>query len=115
MSFNEDELKKVQSMTSGVLKGKARSAIANTIREYEPKIQAAKSLAPEDGQKAFLVLTNHASKQRHIALQSGASSFNNSAWTAAATVENWLHELMGGDPQGIESVEAIIQELRARA
>ncbi|MFT4789926.1 MAG: hypothetical protein ACJAUL_003644 [Paraglaciecola sp.] len=115
MSFNEEELKKVQSMTSGALKGKARSAIADTIREYDPKIQHAKSLAPEYGQKALLVLTNHASKQRHLALQGSVSSFNNSAWTAAATVENWLHELMGGDEQGIQSVEAIIEQLRARA
>jgi hypothetical protein len=115
MSFNEDELKKVQSMTSGALKGKARLAIADTIREYDPKIQAAKSLAPEDGQKALLVLSNYASKQRHLAFQSGAGSYNNSAWTAAATIENWLHELMGGDVEGIQSVEAIIEQLRARA
>lgn len=114
MSFNEDELRKIKSKTSGFLKGKARAAIASAIKEYEPKIQAAKSLPPEDRKKALLALVNQATDQRHIALQNGANSYGNPAWAGAATVESWLHELMGGDAQGIQNVEAIIHELRAR-
>ncbi len=115
MSFNEEELKKIKSKTSGFLKGKARLAIANAIREYEPQIQAAKSLSGEDKTRALLALVNQATRQRHVALQSGANSYSNPAWAAAATVESWLHELMGGDQQGIQNVEALIHELRDRA
>ena len=115
MSFNEDELRKIKNRTSGFLKGKARSAIANAIKEYEPKIHDAKPLIPEERKKALLALVNQATDQRHVALHSGAPSSSNPAWAAAATVESWLHELMGGDPQGVQNVEAIIQELRARA
>lgn len=115
MSFNEDELMKIRSKTSGWFKSKARSAISNAISSYKPEIEVAKSLAAPERKKTLLALANKATDERHIALQSGANSYSNPAWAAAATVESWLHELMNGDPQGIKNVEAIINELHARA
>jgi len=115
MSFNEDELKKIRSKTSGLFKAKARSAISSAISTYKPKIEIAKSLADSERKKALLALLNQAADERHVALQSGANSYGNQAWAAAATVESWLHELMGGDPQGIKNVEAIINQLHFRA
>jgi len=114
MSFNEDELKKIRNKTSGWFKAKTRSAISNAISSYKPKIEIAKSLDAPEQKKALLALVNQATNERHIALQSGANSYSNPAWAASATVESWLHELMGGDPQGIKNVEEIINELYAR-
>lgn len=114
MSFNEDELIKIQNKTAGFLKGKSRKAIVNAIKGYEPKIHKAKSCNPEDQGRALLALVNQATAQRHDALQSGANSYSNPAWAAAAVVESWLHELLGGDPKGIQNVEEIIHELRTR-
>ena len=115
MSFNEDELIKIRSKTSGWFKAKARSAISSAISSYKPEIEIAKSLTHIERKKALLALVNKATYERHIALQSGANSYRNPAWAAAATVESWLHELMSGDLQGIEDVEAIINELHVGA
>ncbi|MEH6578070.1 MAG: hypothetical protein V7731_13425 [Amphritea sp.] len=115
MSFNEDELIKIKKKTSGFFKGKARSAISITIGSYKPKIEAARILDEPERNKALLALVDQATAERHLALQSGASSYGNPAWAAAATVESWLHELMVGDPQSIQNVEAIIDELHVRA
>lgn len=115
MSFNEDELKKIQSKTSGWFKASARTAISRAISSYMPRVEAAKLLPEPEMKKALLVLVNQATKERHNALQGGANSYSNPSWAAAATVESWLHELMGGDPEGIKEVEAVIREMHSRA
>jgi hypothetical protein len=114
MSFNEDELQKIKSKTSGFLKGKARAAISDAIKDYEPKVQAAKSLPDNERAEALLALANQATDQRQIALQNGANSYGDPAWAAASTIESWLHELVGGEHHEIDSVEMLIQELRDR-
>lgn len=115
MSFNEDELKKIQSKTSGWFKAEARTAISRAISSYKPKIEVAKLLPESERKKALLVLVNQATKERQNALQGGANSYSNPSWAAAATVESWLHELMGGDEAGISKVEAVVSELHTRA
>ena len=115
MTFNEKELIKIRNKTSGWFKSKARSAISTAISSYKPEIEIAKLLNEPERKKALIVLVNQATDERHIALQSGANSYSNPAWAASATVESWLHELINGEPQGIENVESIINELHDRA
>jgi hypothetical protein len=114
MSFNEDELSKIKSKTSGFFKGKARLAISSAINDYEPKVRAAKLLPNIEKNKAILALVNQATNQRQAAQQNGANSYGDPDWAAAATIESWLQELMGGEPHGINNVEKLVQELRAR-
>lgn len=115
MSFNEDELRKIKNKTSGFFKGKARYAISRTISSYKSKIDAANSLTEAEREQALAALLNQATEARKTALKGGANSYGDPAWAAAATVESWLHALIGGDPQSIEKVETLIEELHARA
>ena len=66
MSFNEDELRKIKSKTSGWFKGKARSAISSAISSYKPKIEAAKSLAEPERKKALVTLVNQATNEKGV-------------------------------------------------
>ena len=47
MSFNEDNLIEIKEKTSGLFKGKARTAISTSLKELEPKIIAANKLPKE--------------------------------------------------------------------
>ena len=115
MSFNEDELVKIKKKTSGWFKSNARTHISKAIEVYKPKIEAAKSLPETERKKALIALVNQATNERNAALQSGANSYSNPSWAAAATIESWLHELIGGKEHEIIKVENIINELHSRA
>ena len=115
MSTNVGELQKIKKKTSGWFKSKAKSEISKTILVYKPKIEAAKSLSEADRKKALVLLLNQATDKRHNAIQSGANSYSDPSWAAAATIESWLFELIKGEEQGIQSVEGIINELQNRA
>ena len=114
MSHNVNELNKIKDKTSGWFKGKSRSAIADSIGTYKPKIESAKSLDAAEQNKALIALVNQATNDRHAALRSGANSYGNPKWAAAATIESWLFELISGDSQDIKNVEIIINELYVR-
>jgi len=115
MSFNEQELLKIIRKTSGWFKSKSRIAIAEAIARYRPEIEKAKELPSQGRQKVLVALMNQATNERHIALQGGANSFSNPGWASAATVESWLHALLGGSVAEIERVEDIVRELESRA
>lgn len=114
MSFNEEELREIESATSGWLKKSARRAISKAISELRPKIASAKQLPEEEQRDALKRLANEALEARHRAMESGASSAGHPKWAAAAACESWLLELITGKENSIASVEAVIDRLERR-
>ncbi len=114
MSFNEDELRKIESATSGWLKKKARAKITKSISAWRPRIEKAKILREEPRQDELKRLVNEATAARQRALQNGANSHGHPEWAAAAVCESWLHELLGGSAESIARVENLIDKLERR-
>ncbi|MCF8143895.1 MAG: hypothetical protein K9N21_08260 [Deltaproteobacteria bacterium] len=114
MSFNEDELRKIESATSGWLKKKARAKVTQSIRSWRPRIERAKTMPEGQRQDELKRLLNEATTSRHRALQIGANSHGHSEWAAAAVCESWLHELLGGSAESISRVETLIDKLERR-
>ena len=115
MSFNEEELRKIEDATSDSSKKSAQKAITRAIAALRPKIEKAKGLPETQRQTTLNHLINKATAARHSALQSGASSDDHPAWAAAAVCESWLHELAGGTEDSIARVESLIDRLEQRA
>jgi len=111
MSFNEEELLKIKKVTSGFFKKKTKLAVAKALVAIKPKIEAAKKLDGDERIEALRILVNEATDARHLAIQIGATSYKDPQWAAAASCESWLHELVGGTPEGIIRVERIISQL----
>ena len=114
MSFNEDELRKIEDATSGWFKKSARVAISQAISMLRPSIENVKQLPDEQRQAELKQLVNEATEARHRALQHGANSYGHPEWAATATCESWLHELVGGNEESIARVEAIVSRLERR-
>ncbi len=114
MSFNEEELLKIEKATSGLFKKKARNFISNAISSLRPHVSQAKSKPDIEREEMLKALVNQATGLRQEAVRRGASSHSSPEWAAAATCESWLHELLGGTPAGISSVEKIIDRLERR-
>jgi hypothetical protein len=114
MSFNEDELRKIEGATSGWSKKKARTKITQSIRGWRPRIEKAKTLPKEQRQDELKRLVNEATATRQRALRNGASSHGHPEWAAAAVCESWLHELLGGSGESIAQVEILIDKLEHR-
>ncbi len=114
MSFNEEELRKIEDATSGWFKKSARTAISQAISTLRPRIESAKQLPDKQRQVAFKQLVNDAAAARHRALQSGANTHGHPEWATAAACESWLHELAGGTEESISRVETIIDRLERR-
>ena len=115
MSHNEEELRKIKNATSGFFKKSARIAIAQSISAIRPRIENAKRLPEPQRREALVQLLDEAGEARHMALDSGANSYGQSAWAAAAACESWLFELIGKSADGIESVESLIDQLERRS
>ncbi|GMR18715.1 MAG: hypothetical protein BMS9Abin33_1150 [Gammaproteobacteria bacterium] len=111
MSFSEEELIKIRKATSGWFKKPARRAIAQSLLAMKPEIDSAKKLDDAKREHALKTLMNKATATRQRALQSGANSYGNPRWAAAAACESWLHELVGGAPESIARVEVLIDKL----
>ena len=114
MSFNEDELRKIDNATSGWMKKKARTKITQYIRSWRPRIEKAQKLPDGERQDELKRLVNEATTLRHQALQNGANSHGHPEWAAAAVCESWLHELVGGTAESIDRVESLIDKLENR-
>jgi len=114
MSFNEEELRKIENATSGWFKKSARTAISQSIASMRPGIENTKQLPGEQRNSALKQLVNEATAARHRALQRGANSYGHPEWAAAAAYESWLHELIGGTTDSIARVEALIDKLERR-
>lgn len=114
MSFNEDELRKIENATSGWLKKKARAEITRSIRSWRPRIEKAKTLPDVQRKDELKLLVNEATAARQRALKNGANSYGHPEWAAAAVCESWLHELLGGSGESIARVETLIDKLERR-
>lgn len=114
MDFNESELTKIMTATSGFFKKSARKKISSSLTNFKGKILEVQSLDAEEYDTALLKLINWATNKRQSALSSGASSYSNGDWAAAAACESWVQELMGGSQDSIQRVETLISKLIAR-
>lgn len=114
MSFNEEELRKIETATSGWLKKKARAAITQSIREWRPVIHKANLLPQAQRLNELKHLANKATEYRQCALQNGANSHGHPEWAAAAVCESWIHELIVGSPESIARVQTMIDKLEHR-
>lgn len=114
MSFNEEELKKIENATSGWFKKSARLEISQAISEWRPRIETAKQLPEDQRDAALKQLVNEATEARHRALQKGANSHGHPEWAATATCESWLRDWIGGTADSIARVEVLIGGLERR-
>ena len=114
MGFNEEELKEIESATSGWFKKSARKEITKAITGLRESISSAQKLPEEEKRDALKQLASQALQERHRAMESGATSSGHPKWAAAAVCESWLLELISGTDESIARVEAIIDRLEKR-
>ena len=108
MSFNENELLKIEKATSGFFKKTVRSSISEAISEFRPKL-------PKDERGNVLNhLLKNAAHQRKKAILEGATSYGHSLLASKAVCESWLQELVFGTDDSISRVEEIIDRLHHR-
>jgi hypothetical protein len=114
MSFNEDELLKIEKATSGIFKKKARSFISNALSSLRPYVNEAVSKEEPEREEMLKALVSQATGLRQEAVQQGARSHSSPEWAATAACESWLHELLLGNKESILRVEKIIRRLEQR-
>ncbi len=114
MSFNIDELLKIEKATSGIFKKKARTFISNALSSLRPYIDEAVAKEGLEREEILKALVNRATGLRQEAVRQGARSHGSPEWAAAAACESWLHELLLGNKESISSVEKIIKRLEQR-
>ncbi len=114
MTFNEEELLKIEKATSGLFKKKARTFISNALSSLRPHINAALNKAEPEREEMLEALVNQATDLRQEAVRQGARSHSNPEWAAAAACESWLHELTLGNKESISRLEKIIRRLEQR-
>ncbi|MDC0178492.1 hypothetical protein OAI75_01710 [Woeseiaceae bacterium] len=98
---NYEDLLKIEKATSGFFKGKARYMLSMRLRDCRDKIEALKGVPEEDRFETLRQLMNEYQAKRHQALNAGASGFGHPEWASASACEGWIHELLGGDEEGI--------------
>jgi len=114
MSFNEEELLKIEKATSGILKKKARTFISNALSSLRPHVNKAVAKEEPEREEMLKALVNQATGLRQEAVRQGARSHSSPEWAAAAACESWLHELLLGNKEHISCVETIIRRLEQR-
>jgi hypothetical protein len=114
MSFNEEELLKIEKATSGFFKKKARTFISNALSSLRPYVEEAMAKDDPERKEMLKALVNQATGLRQEAVRQGAKSYNHHMWAATASCESWLHELLLGSKESISRVEIIIRRLEQR-
>ena len=114
MSFNEEELLKIEKATSGILKKKARTFISNALSSLRPHVNKAVAKEEPEREEMLKALVNQATGLRQEAVRQGARSHSSPEWAAAAACESWLHELLLGNKEHLSCVETIIRRLEQR-
>ena len=114
MSFNENELLKIEKATSGFFKKTVRSAISEAISELRPKVEDAKKLPKDERGNVLKHLLKNAAHQRKKAILEGATSYGHPFLASKAVCESWLQELVFGTDDSISRVEEIIDRLHHR-
>lgn len=97
MSFNLEEILKIEESTNGLFKQKSRTTISQRLSELVPKVFLARSLPEKEGQEAFIKLANTYTALRHDALESGARNSGHPLWASAAACESWIQSILMGD------------------
>jgi hypothetical protein len=113
MSFNLEEMVKIQNSTGGLLQRKARTMISLRLAELVPRVFLARSLPEKEYQKAMLNLVNIYTGLRNEARQYGARNHGHPSWASAAACESWLHSIMMGD-ENVAIVEEKVFDLISR-
>lgn len=114
MSFNEEELLKIEKATSGIFKKKARTFISNSLSSLRPYVDEAMAKDEPERKEMLKALVNQATGLRQEAVRQGAKSHSHPGWAATASCESWLQELLLGDKTSISRVEAIVRRLEKR-
>ena len=114
MSFNEDELLKIEKATSGLFRKTVRSAISEAISELRLKVEDTKKMSKDERGNVLNHLLKDAAYQRKKALLEGANSYKHPIWASKAVCESWLQELVFGTDDSISRVEEIIDRLQHR-
>lgn len=114
MSFNEEELLKIEKATSGIFRKKARTFVSNALSSLRPYVDEAMAKEEPEREEMLKALVNRATGLRQEAVRQGARSHSHPEWAAAASCESWLHELLLGNKESISRVEKIIQRLETR-
>ena len=114
MGFNEEELLRIKKATSGWFKKSARTFVAQVLLTMKTRIDAAKKLDDTERLETFIFLLLEATAARRVAVQSGANSYSQPQWAAAAACENWLFELVQGTTKTVNRVELLITDLSNR-
>jgi hypothetical protein len=114
MSFNEEELLKIEKATSGIFKKKARNFISNALSSLRPYVAEAMAKEEPERKEMLKALVEQATGLRQEAVRQGASSHSHPEWAAAASCESWLQELLLGNKTSISRVEEIIRRLEKR-
>ena len=114
MSFNEEELLKIEKATSGIFRKKARTFVSNALSSLRPYVDEALAKEESEREEMLKALVNRATGLRQESVRQGAKSHSHPEWAAAASCESWLHELLLGNKQSISRVEKIIQRLEKR-
>ncbi len=109
MSFNEQELLKIEKAISK--NEKVKKSVNESILALKIKLNLIKDLNDDEKILRLKFLLNKSTANRHIALEHGASNYDDEEWATASVPESWLHELLNGTPEGIKKVEKIIFRL----
>jgi len=114
MSFNEEELLKIEKATSGMFRKKARTFVSNALSSLRPYVEEALAKNEPERKEMIEALVSRATGIRQEAVRHGARSHSHPEWAAAASCESWLHELLFGDKESISRVANIVQRLENR-
>lgn len=114
MSFNKQELLRIQESTSGFFKSSARKKIASALNGLATHLESIRNLGEEDLKKELIRLMNAFAKERQAALSKGAKGYGDSDWAQAAACESWVQEILSGNPERLKEVEQIVSYLIER-
>ncbi|HET9818242.1 MAG TPA: hypothetical protein VFP92_03645 [Rhodanobacteraceae bacterium] len=114
MSFNTDELLKIEGATSGWLKKRTRLAISEALSALASRIERLNSMNSSERQDALKVMVNEATRKRQEAVVAGANSHGDVRWAPAAACESWLQDIALGDARSNAEVGRIVKRLIER-
>ena len=115
MSFNVEELKKIERATEGLFCSKARRSIAESLARLVPNILLADAQASDARRSTLTWLVNEYTSLRHKALSNGARSYKDPEWSAVAACESWLQGLLLDTDIAIAEINTIVVRLVSRA
>lgn len=89
-SFHEEELLKIKKAISGFFRKSARTAVSETLLDTKVLIDEVQLIDLSKRRASLDALLQEATRLRQRAVASGANSYSNPEWAAAAAAESWL-------------------------